>query len=89
MYQAAKHDMRHDIKLVAYRCVNVRMVVAMAGCPPGGGAINQLTSIVQGDAHTVGCYGDLRRWRGGHLGIGQPNAIKRGNGFSSRHAGNQ
>ena len=93
MYQTAKHDMRHDIKLVAYRFANVRMVVAMAGCPPGRDTINQFASVGQLDAHTLRGDSNQRRWRGGHLSIGQPNAIKRGikrgKGFFSEHAGNQ
>src|SRR4051794_30940292 len=62
-----------SVELAAHGVREVRVVVAVAGRPPGGDAVDQLAPVVEHDACAVGARDRERRGRGFHLGVGQPD----------------
>ena len=76
VHQAAEHDVRHRRELALDRCADVRMVVAVAGGPPRGDAVDQFAAVGQHDAAAVRRGDRKRRRRGLHLRIGQPDVIE-------------
>lgn len=70
MHHAAEHDMGHARKLFGGCCMNMRVVVAVARCPPSGHAIDQRAAIRQRYAATL-CGNAGQGRRGGlHLAVG-------------------
>ena len=54
VHQPAEHHMRHRGELALDRLPDVRMVVAVAGGPPGGDAVDQLAPVGEHDAAALG-----------------------------------
>ncbi|CFM10567.1 Uncharacterised protein [Bordetella pertussis] len=71
--QAAEHHMRHAVQLLAHRLGDMRVVVAMAGRPPRGHAVDQRASVGQLQQAAVAAHHRQRRRGGLHLRIGQPD----------------
>ncbi len=70
--EAAEHDVRHLGELSGDGFADVRMIIAVAGGPPGGDAVDQLASVFEGDGAALG-GGGAERWGGGaHLGVRAP-----------------
>jgi hypothetical protein len=51
--QATKHDVRHRRELRFHGLSDVRMIVAVAGRPPAGDAVDQFTPVGQSDARAM------------------------------------
>ncbi len=60
------------------RLADMRMVIAVAGGPPGRDAVDQLAAVGQRDAAAVGAHHRQRRSHGLHLRIRQPDMVKPG-----------
>src|ERR1700683_3944608 len=65
--------MRHSLQLAAHGRANVRVIVAVAGAPPRGDAVDEFPAVAEYDARSEGALDAERRGRGFHLGIGQPH----------------
>ena len=78
VHEPAEHHMRHVCKLPLDRRPDVRMVVAVAGRPPGRDAVDQLAAVGEHDAAAVGAHHRQRRRRRLHLRVGQPDVIEPG-----------
>ena len=78
MHHAAEHHVRHLRELTLDRGADMRMVVAVAGGPPRGDAVDQLAPVGQHDAAAVRCRDRKRRGRGLHLRIRQPDMVEAG-----------
>src|ERR1700683_207563 len=65
--------MRHLLQLAAHARANVRVIVAVAGAPPRGNAVDEFPAVAEHDARSEGALDAERRGRGFHLGIGQPH----------------
>ena len=72
VHQPAQHHVRHPAELPRHRVADVRVVVAVAGGPPGGDAVDQHPAVGQPDPAPVGPGCPKRRMRGPHLGVGKP-----------------
>src|SRR5262249_29093970 len=71
--EAAEHHVRHDLELVRDRRANMRMIVPVAGGPPGRDAVDQFPAARKHDAATIGALDRKRRTCGFHLRVGQPD----------------
>jgi hypothetical protein len=56
MSQTAEHDVRRTVELVSYRLCDMGMVVAVAGSPPGGDAVDQYPSVRQKNAAALSAH---------------------------------
>jgi hypothetical protein len=73
MSEPAEHDMRHHIKLAPHCRRDMGVIVAVAGGPPRGDAVDQLAPICQHDAAAPRRHHRKRIARDLHLRIGQPD----------------
>jgi hypothetical protein len=71
--QPAEHDMRHQHKLPLDRGADVGVVVAVAGGPPRGHAVDEFASVCEHNARPVRARDRKRRQHGLHLRVGQPD----------------
>ena len=78
MRQPAEHHMRHLLELLGHRVPYVRLVIAVAGGPPAGDAVDQFAAVGQHDARALRAHHRQRRRCGLHLGIGQPDVLEAG-----------
>ena len=76
MRQSAEHHMRHRGELSLDGLADMRMVVPVAGAPPGRDAIDQLAAVGQDDPAALGPDHGQRRRRHLHLAIRQPDVGK-------------
>ncbi len=75
MGQAAEHDMRQRLQLPVQRGVDVWMVVAMDGAPPGGHAIDQFPAVGESEAYPL-CRNDREdRQVRAHGAVGMPDQL--------------
>ena len=75
MRQPAEHHMRHLLELSRDGFANMRMVVAVAGGPPAGDAVDQLAPVGELDPRALRARHRQRRRNGLHLGIRQPDVV--------------
>jgi hypothetical protein len=71
--EPAEHDVRQDVELAAHGVADVGMVVAVAGRPPRGDAVDQLAPVGEHDPRAMGAHHRHGRWRSFHLGVRQPD----------------
>ena len=88
MHEAAEHHMRHPVDLAPQRGLDMGMVVAVAGRPPAGDAVDQFAPVGEADERTLR-RNRLQRLAGGlHLGIRQPDVFEqvfRGHGLAHHY----
>ena len=73
MGEAAEHHVGHDVELALHRRGDGGMVIAVAGGPPRGDAVDELPPVGEHDAAAARRHHRQRRRRGLHLRIGQPD----------------
>ena len=78
VHQPAEHHMRHRRELALDRRADVRMIIAVAGGPPRGDAVDQFAPVGEHDAAALGARDRQRRPRRLHLRIGQPDVVEAG-----------
>ena len=76
--QAAEHHVRHGLDLRAQGVGDVRMVVAVAGGPPRGQAVDQFAPVRQHQPRTACRHDRQRRPRGLHLAVRTPDMRRAG-----------
>ena len=54
--EATKHDVRHRRELRFHGLSDVRVIVAVAGRPPAGDAVDQFAPVGQSDARALGAH---------------------------------
>src|SRR5258708_2570794 len=70
--EPAEHDVGHHRELLLYGTLDMRMVVAVAHCPPRCDPVDEFASVGEKDSRTV--RPNHRQWRigGFHLRVRQP-----------------
>jgi hypothetical protein len=76
VHQAAEHDVGHRLELALDRGADMRMVIAVAGGPPRGDAVDQFAAVGKPDAAALGRGDRKRRRYRFHLRIGQPDMVE-------------
>src|SRR5262249_35327171 len=73
MNEPAEHDVRHQRELALDCGADVGMVIAVAGGPPRGDAVDEFAAIGEHDAAALRADDRQRQRRALHLRVGQPD----------------
>ena len=72
VHQAAEHHVRHHLELPPHGGGDVGMIVAVAGGPPRGDAVDQHAAVLEDQARTLGGHDGQGRRRRLHLAVRAP-----------------